>query len=122
MITLSGQQLMGVDWITVSPANHPLRTFVFFFPILLFSYFSLHFLHRVNSGSTIVVCPSHFWDSFRVISGKYQLTPVQKKQGLIKSYNSPLASALLGIYMLAAAELLLILLFKQPEYFFSPVI
>jgi hypothetical protein len=122
MIVISGQRLINTDWVTVSPANHPLRTFFFFFPIFFFSYFSLHFLRQVNSGSTIIVCPTRFWNSFQIISGKYNLTSAQKKQGCIKSYNGPVSSAFLGLLMFAAAEFLLILLFKQPEYFFAPVI
>jgi hypothetical protein len=122
MFTFAGQRLLGATWETVSPATNPFRTFFFSFPIILFSYFSLHFLRRINSGSTIVVCPSRFWNSFQIISGKYNLTPTQKKQGCLKSYNGPFASAFLGLFMFIAAEFLLILLFKQPEYFFARLI
>jgi hypothetical protein len=111
---------MSVEWVTVSPILHPVRTFIFAFPVILFSYFSLHFLRRVNSGSTIIICPARFLTSFQVVSGKANLSPTQKKQGCIKSFNGPLASALLGLFMFAAAEFLLILLFLQPNYTFSP--
>lgn len=121
VIVLSGQQLMGVNWVTVSPMVHPLKTLFFSFPIVLFSYLSLHFLRRVNSGSTIIVCPARFLTTFQIIPGKSSLTASQKKLGCIRSYNGPLISALLGLFLFAAAEFLLVILFKQPDYLFKPL-
>jgi len=119
VVTISGQQLISVDWVTVSPALHIWRTFIFSFPIIFFSNLSLHFLRRVNSGSTIIVCPARIFTSFQVIPGKVGLTTAMKKQGCIRSYNGPLASAFLGLLLFASAEFLLILLFKQPVYYFK---
>jgi hypothetical protein len=121
VFVLSGQQLTGVEWATVSPINHPFRTLIFFPPIVLFAYFSLHFLRKVNSGSTIIVCPARFLTTFQVLSGRHSLTRNQVKEGCIRSYNNPVASAFLGLSFFAAAEFLLILLFKQPIYYFQPI-
>jgi len=121
MIIISGQQLIGIEWVTVSPMAHPSKTLLFSFPIILFAYFSLHFLRRVNSGSTIIVCPAKFLTTFRIIPGKLNLSASQRKLGCIRSYNGPLVSALMGLFLFAAAEFLLVILFKQPEYLFKPL-
>jgi hypothetical protein len=121
VITISGQQLVGIDWVTVSPLVHPWRTFVFSFPIVFFAFLSLHFLRQVSSGSTIIYCPAKLFTTFQVVPGKHGLTKTQLRQGCVKSYNGPVISAALGLLLFSASQVLLVLLFKQVEYHFLPL-
>jgi hypothetical protein len=119
VITIAGAQLLSVQWITVSPFSHPWRTLIFSFPIIIFSYMSLNFLRRVSLGSTIIICSSHFPIFLKVVAGKIKLTTSQKKQGCQGSYCSPITSAFLGLLLFASAEILMIMLFMQPVYYFQ---
>jgi len=119
VIILSGQKLVGVNWETVSPCSHPLRATIFSLPILLFAYYSLILFRNLSRGSTIIVNPKNPIFSFGIISGKYNLTKQQKSNGYISSYNGQFSSAILGLILFSASEILLVLLFKSPEYLFS---
>jgi hypothetical protein len=121
MVTVAGQVLVGIEYVTVSPLLHPLRTIILSFPVMVFAHFSLRFLKDINAGSTIVYQPKNFIKTFTVYSGKYYLTQAQKKHGFISSFNSPYISAFLGLLIFSVAEFLLVVIFKQPEYtFISP--
>jgi hypothetical protein len=85
---------------------------VFFFPSLIFAFYSLFFLRRVNSGSTIIVNPQKPLTTFMVVSGKISLTKSQKSQGFIISFNGPIASAFLGLLLFSASESLLVMILK----------
>jgi ABC-type arginine/histidine transport system permease subunit len=121
MVTVAGQVLAGIEYVTVSPLLHPVRTTVLSLPVMVFAYLSLKFLKDVNAGSTIVYQPTNFIRSFSVYSGSYNLSPKQKKQGFKSSFNNSYASAFLGLLLFSVAEFLLVVIFKQPEYtFLSP--
>ena len=117
---IPGQQLIGVEWVTVSPLSTPFRALFFLYPVLLFVYLSLHFFRRVNSGSTIIVQPVNFLRTLRVLPGKHTLSKAQISHGYFKSYDGPWASAFLGLFLFTAAEILIVFLFKQPVYHILP--
>jgi hypothetical protein len=113
------QMSSGVELVNISPFAHPLRTVTFSVPILLFSFYSLCFFRRVNSGATIIVHPRKIFTTLYIVPGKAALSKDQKSAGYIKSYNGPASSAILGLLLFAAAEFLLVLLFKQAVYHLS---
>ena len=114
-------RLTAFDLVTVSPADDLLRTVIFVIPAAILAYLSLYFLRKVSLGSTIIVNPKNVPGTFRVFSGKQPLSSRLEKQGYLKSYNGPGASAFLGLLMFAVAEFLIVMIFKRVDYFFSPL-
>jgi len=76
-------------------------------------------MRSINPGSTITFLPRDPLFTFRIWPGKINLTLSQKKTGLIKSYNGPAGTAFLGLLFFSAAQLLLVLVFKEVVYFFK---
>jgi len=101
---------------TVSPADHPLRTLLTSAPVIYLAYFSLKFLRHINSGTTITFLPRNPLFTFSVRPGRAPLSVSEKKSGFLKSYNGPIGTAFLGLLFFAAAQLLLVLIFKRAEY------
>ena len=105
-----------MEFPTVSPMEHwPRSVFMVFFGAY-FAVISLKFFKNINSGATIALIPKSPLLTFRVIPGKTKLTQKDLKAGFVKSYNGPASTAFLGMVFFAAAQLMLVMMFKTVEY------
>ena len=106
---------------TVSPLNDPVRfAFTFLFGTHFFIY-SLRFFHSLNSGVTILFNrhrPITTFVNLQVRGGHTQLPQRKSYYGIVKSYNSPLSTAFLGLLFFAASVVLLVIMFKRIDYIY----
>jgi hypothetical protein len=95
-----------------SPLEHLPRSLFSGGFAVIFALVSIQFLRAVNSGSTILIDKHNPLLSFQVREGKVTLAKSQIARGLVKSYNGPLSTAFMGLLFFAAAQFLIVLVFK----------
>ncbi len=108
----------SVDFPTISPSDHPFRSLYTLFFGAFFTAFSLRLLQNLRTGVTLISLPKHFYFPTRIVPGRVKLTSSQKSQGYVASYNSPFFTAVLGLLLYAAAQILIVLMFKGVDYTF----
>jgi hypothetical protein len=103
-----------VELVTVSPSDHWIRSIIMISFGAYFAVLSLKFLKNVTTGVTLVYSPSNPFLSLNIVKGKIKSVP----KGHKASYNGPLSTALLGLLLFAAAQTLIVMMFKRAEYMF----
>jgi|SRR3990172_9299604 len=102
------------ELVNVSPMDHWFRSIFYIVFGAYFAVLSLKFLKNATPGVTLIYSPNNLFASVKVVKGKTKSAP----KGFVASYNGPLSTAFLGLLLFAAAELLLVMMFKRIDYLF----
>ena len=120
MIVISGQKLIGRELIDISPLDNPLRTAFFALPVIIFTYLSLQFFKNITTGVTLLLPRTGLpWPV--IYPGKLPKSKFNPKKYYLSSYDGPLMTAFLGLFLFAAGEFFLVIMFKTFSYTFAPL-
>lgn len=118
MIVISGQKLISRELVDISPLDHPLRTAIFAVPVIIFTFLSLQFFRNISTGVTLLLPRTGLpWPAIR--PGRLPKSKINPKIYRLSSYDGPFSTALLGLFMFAAGEFFLVIMFKTFNYSFT---
>lgn len=113
MLKISGQYLVDMHLYNAPPWSHPWRTAFFILPIVVFTVYSLQFFRNVNLGVTVAL-PKKGFPLLLIFPGNLS----KSKKYRLAHYDSPILVFLMGLLLFTAAEILIIMLFKEASYTF----